>query len=243
MKKFIILGIGVFIVSLIFYVPAGIVAKVLPANISAQQLDGNIWQGSAASLSINDVSLGLVSWQIKPACLLIFKLCAQVKQRNQSISASTLLKVRNTVELHHLKAEGNAEILNPLLEQYGVTPSGDFSIDMLKIAFHNGQLKMMEGKLYLSSLALNGLLRIFIGDADAVFKPSGNHTQITISNQKGHIDVSANVALEADLSYRLEMNISKNTLSSDAIINGMQYIGESLPDGSRQLQQSGKLAI
>ena len=242
MKKFIILGMGVFIVSLMIYAPAGMIVKTLPVNISAQQFNGTVWQGSAVSLSVNGVSLGLVSWRIKPACLLAFTLCVQIKQRDQSISASMLLKVRDTVELHELKAEGSIGILGPLLNQYGVTPSGNFSADMLKIVVHNGRLKNMEGKLHLSSLTLHGLLRILIGDADAVFKPDGDHTQITASNQKGHIDVRARAVLKADLSYRLDMNISRNTLSSEAVINGMQYIGRPLPDGSRQVQQSGSLA-
>ena len=242
MKKFIILGMGVFIVSLMIYAPAGMIVKTLPVGISAQQFDGNIWQGSAVSLSVNGVSLGLVSWRIKPACLLAFTLCVQITQRDQSISASMLLKVGDTVELHELKAEGSIGILGPLLNQYGVTPSGNFSVDMLKIVVHNGQLKNMEGKLHLSSLALHGLLRVFIGDADAVFKPEGNHTQITASNQKGHIDMRASAVLKADLSYQLDMTISSNTLSSEAVINGMQYIGRPLPDGSRQVQQSGSLA-
>ena len=242
MKKFIILGMGVFIVSLMIYAPAGMIVKTLPVNISAQQFNGTVWQGSAVSLSVNGVSLGLVSWRIKPACLLAFTLCVQIKQRDQSISASMLLKVRDTVELHELNAEGSIGILGPLLNQYGVTPSGNFSADMPKIVVHNGRLKNMEGKLHLSALTLHGLLRIFIGDADAVFKPDGDHTQITASNQKGHIDVRASAVLKADLSYRLDMNISRNTLSSEAVINGMQYIGRPLPDGSRQVQQSGSLA-
>ena len=243
MKKFIILGVGVFIISLIIHIPVSILAQFLPANISAQQLDGNIWRGSAAALSVNSVALGLVAWQIKPACLLVFKFCAQVEQRNGNISVSALLKVRNTVELHELKARGDTAILKPLLNQYALAPSGSFSVDMLKIVLHDGQLKTMQGKLRLSSLALNGVLRVFIGDTDAVFKPRDNHTQITVRNQKGHLDVSAKVALKADLSYRLEMNIRKNALSSDAVINGMQYVGKPLADGSRQLQQSGRLTI
>ena len=94
MKKFIVIGILVFLVSMLVYLPASIASKLLPENIVANQFHGNLWNGSASSLSINNTNLGSVNWEVKPSCFIVLKLCADIKQNHPSASSSFMLKMR-----------------------------------------------------------------------------------------------------------------------------------------------------
>ena len=90
------------------YIPAGVASKLLPKNITANQFQGNLWNGSALSLIVNKVNLGSVSWKVKPSCFLILKLCADIKQSNAQLTSSFSLKKRGATELQNLIAQGDA---------------------------------------------------------------------------------------------------------------------------------------
>ena len=243
MKKYIFIGSLVFLLAMLIYIPASIASKLLPNNISANQFQGNIWNGSATSLKINKVNVGLVTWEIKPSCLLILKVCANIKQNSPDVTSSFLLKIRGNTELHNLIANGNAHALNPLVSNYGVSLSGGFEADLSQISFGDENIQYIEGELKASSLLVNGVLRLALGNLNSVFLPESDRTDIQISNSDGHLDVTGIVQLFNDMSYDLDLSLRKNSKSTDAIINGMQFAGEIQADGSVRLQQNGKLAI
>ena len=243
MKKYIFFGSIVFVLSLLIYIPSSIASKFFPKNITASQFQGNLWNGSASSLSINKVNLGSISWKVKPACFLLFKLCVDVKQNKPTMNSSFLLKTRGGTELHNLKAQGDTAIFTPMLSKQGITASGNFIANFSKISFNDNQIQTINGKLQFLSLALNGVLRVSLGDLESVFEAKEDHTHIQIMNQEGHVDLTGIAQLYTDLRYQVDMTIQKNVDSTDAVINGLQYVGEAQSDGSVRLKQNGKLTI
>ena len=243
MKKYFFIGGIVFFVSMLVMMPANMVAKLLPNHIGAHQYHGNIWQGSAASLTVNKVNLGSVKWDVRPACFLLLKLCADITQNHHSFTSSFLLKVRNSTELENIIASGDVSVLNKMVSQYGITLAGDFQADLAEVTFSDDRIKNINGDMKFSSLAVNGVLRVLLGDLNSTFEPQDEHTLIQINNDQGHVDISGIVQLFEDMTYDLDMQIRQNEQSTDAIKNGMQYIGDRQADGSVRLQQNGKIAI
>ena len=243
MKKYISIGALAFLVAIFIYIPASVASKLLPKNITASQFQGNLWNGSALSLIANQVSLGSVSWKIKPSCFLILKLCADIKQSNTELTSSFSLEMRGTTKLQNLIAQGDAQVLSAFVNDYGITLTGNFEADLAEISFDEKSIHHIEGNMQFSSLAVNGVLRLAVGNVDAVFEPKNNHTDIDISNNDGHVDFSGNVQLFSDMNYELNLDIRKNSKSTEAIINGMQFVGETQQDGSVRVKQSGKLVI
>jgi general secretion pathway protein N len=50
--------------------PASLLAKLLPANIGAEDLSGSIWHGSIGRLTVNGRDAGAVEWRLHPGALL-----------------------------------------------------------------------------------------------------------------------------------------------------------------------------
>ncbi len=243
MKKYVFIGAIVFLVAMLIYIPAGVASKLLPKNITANQFQGNLWNGSALSLIVNKVNLGSVSWKVKPSCFLILKLCVDIKQSNAQLTSSFSLKKRGATELQNLIAQGDAQVLSAFLSDYGITLTGSFEADLAEVSFDDKSVHSIEGNVQFSSLAVNGVLRLVVGNVDAVFEPKNDHIDIEISNTDGHVDLSGNVQLFNDMNYELNLDIRKNAKSTEAIVNGMQFVGKIQPDGSVQVKQNGKLAI
>lgn len=241
MKKFIIIGIVVFLLAMIVTIPASVAAKLLPSHLVANQFQGSLWNGSASSFSVNQLNLGSVEWKVKPSCFLLFQLCADINQSHHDLNSSFLLKLSSSIKIENLNASGDANILNTAVENYGITLAGDFQADLPQLSMIENRINTIEGELNFSSLSVNGVLRVVLGELTSNFEPQEKHTLIRVSNQKGHVDLAGVIQLFHDMSYELDLNIRQNQYSTDAVINGMQYIGDGRSDGSRRIQQSGQL--
>ncbi len=243
MKKFIITGVIFFLAALIATIPASVASKLLPGHISAHHYHGNLWNGSATSMTIDNLNLGSVAWKVKPSCLFFLNFCVNIEQQNSDLSSSFLLRQGTTTQLENLNASGDARILNTIMNDYGITLSGQFEADLANLSFSDKRIHTINGDMRFSSLSINGVLRVLLGNLSSQFEPRDEHTLISITNNQGHVDLSGVVQLFQDMSYAMELNVRKNQRSTDAVINGMQYIGDRQSDGSVKLVQNGKLAI
>lgn len=243
MKKYILIGSLVFLITMLVMIPASIASKLLPEHISANNYQGNLWDGSATSLVVDKLNLGAVKWNVKPSCFLLLKLCADIEQNNNDLTSSFTLKMRNSTEIENLSASGDARILNDIVNKFGITLAGAFEADLKQFSFADNQIENINGDMNFSSLAVNGVLRILLGDLNSNFEPHDEHTLIRISNSEGHVDLSGIIQLFNDMSYELDMHVRQNNLSTEAVKNGMQFMGDVQSDGSVRLQQDGKLAI
>jgi hypothetical protein len=241
MKKYIFIGAAVFLITMIAYIPASVAAKFLPNNIVANQFQGNLWNGSAASFVLDKVDYGSVKWKIKSSCFFILKLCADIKQSHTDIESSFNMKVRGATEINNLIARGNAQVLSPLVKDYGISLSGDFNADMKEIQFDPDGIQRLQGNINFSTLDVNGVLRLSMGSVNSKFEPMTDYTQIDINNSQGHVDLVGAIQLYNDMRYQLDMNARKNINSTEAVINGLKYIGDLQADGSVNLQHSGML--
>ena len=243
MKKIIGLGFIVFAFSLVIYIPSGIAAKLLPNNIHASEYYGNIWQGSASALTINGFELGTVLWKIKPGCFFTFSLCAQVEQQHEIVSSNFIARLSNNVELHDVTAEGDAVILNAILQNYGLTSSGAFEVDLNKVSFNQNNIDEITGNIKFSSLVLNGVIRVSMGNVDTVIESKDDHTVILIDNNNGHLDLNGEIKLFADMSYHADMRLKQNERTSEMVVNGLSFVGNTEADGSVRVNQKGRLTI
>ena len=209
MKKYFLLGGLAFMLSMLAFIPASIIGKLLPTHIAAQQFQGNIWQGSAASLVVNKTDIGHVSWKVKSSCLLLLKICAEIDQRHEDITSSFVLKTRQDTELYDVRAQGNTAMLSGVFGKFGIVPSGTFEADLPKVIFNSDQVETIEGNLQFNELVLNGVLRVSMGNVDSVFEPKQDHTHIAVSNNQGHLDMFGSVQLFTDMSYQLDMSLAQ----------------------------------
>ncbi len=119
--------------------------------------------------------------------------------------------------------------------------AGYFDANMENIQFDADGVQRLQGNINFSALDINGVLRLSMGDVSSVFEPMTDRTQIDINNNDGHIDLAGEIQLYNDMKYQLDMVASKNINSTEAVINGLNYVGEQQADGSIRLQQSGSL--
>ncbi len=243
MKKYIVIGIAVFTLSLFIMVPASTASRLLPKNVVGNNYHGNLWSGSTDSLRVNNVDIGSVKWTIQPTCFLLFKLCAQINQNHEQVTSQFEVTVRNKIVLKNIQASGDAAMLSLLFKNYGITSTGNFAANVEKAAFNGQRLESIDGNVKFNSLVLNGVIRISMGDVRSEFHTTADHTQIDIENDNGHVDLTGFVQLYTDMRYQLDMHLRQNANTDQTIADGMRYLGKTQPDGSVRMQQQGQLTI
>lgn len=240
MKKYLIFGLLAFALSLLAYLPATLGAKLLPSHITGSDYKGSIWQGSATNFRINSLEFGHVQWKIKTGCFLMLKLCASITQYQPRLRSSFDLQARSTIQIEDLLANGETAVIATIAQDLGVNPSGFFEADIKKASFKGEVIQFIEGNVDFNSLALNGVLRISMGDVQSTFIPQEDHTKISITNNDGHLDLSGIIELYMDASYDVDLRLTENSLTNQTITNGLKYLSERQNDGSYRIKQKGK---
>jgi hypothetical protein len=64
--------------TLLIALPASLAAHFLPKNITAEDLSGSIWHGSAGKLRVRGTDAGALEWRLSPAALLSLTIAADV---------------------------------------------------------------------------------------------------------------------------------------------------------------------
>src|SRR6185295_12055447 len=73
-----LLAIVAFAAILVVRLPVSWVAGFIPKDVSCTELAGTVWDGSCSGLSVQNVRLDSVSWQLRPFALLGRKLAGHI---------------------------------------------------------------------------------------------------------------------------------------------------------------------
>lgn len=240
MKKYFMYGLIAFLLSLIVYLPASLGAKFLPSHMTGTDYQGSLWQGSATNFRINDFDLGYIQWDMRASCLFTFKICAHIIQEQPRLNSTFDIQARSNIQIANLSANGDTAVVASAAQNLGINPTGFFEADISKASFKGDVIEFIEGNVVFNSLSLNGVLRISMGDVESIFIPQEDHTQISITNSDGHLDLSGIIQLYMDTSYQVDLRLTENNLTNQTITNGLKYVSKQQSDGSYQIKQRGK---
>lgn len=127
----------IFLACLILRLPAALIARQLPDNISLAQVEGSIWNGSASALGIDGVvAQEKLVWRFEPGALLRAQLAWQISSEHagQPGSLRAIVGVRQQA-LEHVKLALPLEALtrfNPTIA--GVRLGGTVHVDSARLA-------------------------------------------------------------------------------------------------------------
>jgi hypothetical protein len=72
------LAVATVLVVIIAALPASLVTRLLPPEVSATDLSGSVWHGSAGKLQVEGRDYGAIEWHLHPGALLDLRLAADV---------------------------------------------------------------------------------------------------------------------------------------------------------------------
>jgi hypothetical protein len=149
---FVLLGLIIASVAVIFALPASLAARFMPAQMHAEDFSGTLLHGAAGKISINGRDAGAIEWQVHPLSLLRLAVVADIHWVKVSflIDGTVELKVGG-LAARDIKGGGPVEDLQSLGFAAGWKGSAALTFSIIKGTF--AKLEAAEGKIDVANIS------------------------------------------------------------------------------------------
>jgi hypothetical protein len=134
----------------ILSLPASLMRRFLPADLTAADFSGTIWHGSAGSLSWDQRPIGAIEWQLHPAALLGLSVSADFQWVKVGFVVAGRVQLgAHEVTLRNADGGGPIEDLHDLGVARTWNADSRFKLAVLQVAFPQGA----NGAAYVRSVS------------------------------------------------------------------------------------------
>jgi hypothetical protein len=242
-RKAVLLGLAVFLLVLLFVLPASWVAAVLPTGVQCGQWGGSVWRGQCIDLTVSDggrstVTLDSLHWKVTPLALLRFSLAADFQGAWPQGAAAGHIVVRpgGSIRLRGLTGRS-------LLDQkfFAALPAGwNGSVDLreLELDWHTGSLDRLGGELEVHDLFdARGMA---LGSYRLEFPPSSTLPFTgQLRDTGGPVEVDATLQLTAERAWSLEGRMRVRDPADELLNRRLDMLNAAGADGWRRLSAAG----
>ena len=241
--------IGVIVLVIVAF--AAIVLARLPASwvlpgrntgFSCASIEGSIWEGYCAGLTVHGTALGDLTWQLRPARLLAGKLAAHIDlEHPPSTSAHGDVEVglSGTVVAHALTA--SLPLDSTVIPAIPPTLTGSLHADLALVKVtKKGVVSELQGSIQASNLVDRSGYVTPLGNFIVTFPAAaGPQPTGTVQDAGGPLAVQGTLVLTPQPGYDLSGYVTPRPSASQPLINAIQFLGSPDAQGRRQFAMSG----
>jgi len=238
-------GVIAFLVFLVALVPATVLTRWLPPDVAASGLDGTVWSGRAASVSLRGRPMGAVNWSCRPWPLLMLEWSCRVDLQPPGGTVSALLS--GDFHGEEIEARDLAGQL-PITHFEGiVTPrgwTGILNLDVTKARIAGGLPQDAEGKIVVRGLKAPGPNGALLGDFELTIGEGAVGTGTLtgrLADLGGPLHVRGTIELKRDRSYFASGEVSPGPGAGPEILDTLGFLGPPDLAGRRPFTVEGTL--
>ncbi len=236
----VLLGAVAFAVIVIARIPA---AWVVPQGSAAAgacaSIDGTVWSGSCADLTVDGRPLGDLSWQLHPLRLATGRLAAHVTLAHAAATArgEVELAFGGRITLRNVLADVPLDA--GLIPGVPATLHGRAHLEVALAQLQHGILRQLQGRIEAHDLedrsgnntALGSYVVSFDGDGDP---PTGK-----VRDLDGPLAVEGTLRLTPQPGFELEGFIAPRKGAAPEIVNNIRLFGSPDASGRRSFSMAG----
>lgn len=235
-------AIAAFVLTLLVFLPATLIAGWLPPNVATGTLSGTLWNGGADAVTVGGRFLGAARWKILP--LQIFRgrlaLDAELMRADGVARGRCALGLGRVIELSDLEAHW------PIgdLPMRALPPgwNGDIQIAATTMQLDNGALTAAAGTVDVLNLREPPPNGVAIGSYRLTFDESarqGDEVVGQLEDLEGPMEVSGTVTFGADRSYVIDGLVAARAGAPPGMVERLRYLGSADAQGRRPFSVAG----
>ena len=183
----------------------------LPSIIKISSSSGTIWSGKIQNLSVSNIKVGSLAWNLHPLNLLLAELSMDISivKNKQFVTSKVILSSTGRINLEKTRFSIDLSLFQPLT--YGMPFSytgmakGYFPTVSLDKNNHIG----INGRLSLTDLTMISPQRQLFGDFTADFKPDGkSDTTAIVKDVAGPLQLDGVLTLSKDGKVNLDAELT-----------------------------------
>ena len=243
------LGIGAYIAFTLATFPAGVAMRWLaPPGVTFAGVAGTLWSGSAATCSVEGITLQALRWRLRPTSLFLGRVSANVDARiPDGFVRGDVTASAGSVRFRDLTAATSLPALEGVLPVRGLR--GQASVALESLVLEAGWPEVAVGQLKLGKLESLP----FIPDGRGAYVPLGDYTvtlveapagelAATFVDNGGPFEVQGTAKLDKARNYSIDALVEPRADAPEALIQGLDIMAaEPDAEGRRRLNLTGSL--
>ncbi len=244
MKKILFLGLLSFLLAAVWQLPLSYakphIEKLASGEVKLGQVSGTLWQGTAKNLTLKNIPLGQLDWQIQPLKSLLalsLKSDFQLSGDEIKVTGNVAISANKKIILNNTDFEIDALFINAL--QNKAKLSGEIQGKLKYAEIHNKNLPIIDGVIDWKEGALKSPIKLPAGNYNAVITPESDDLKIKLTSTDAPAELNGDIKLKKDWKYNSNVIVK----ATDKGLNSMlKFTGKQQADGSFAFKNSGDLS-
>jgi len=242
--KLILLGISVFVISLIMLMPASFALQMAGTGNSGVRLinaSGTIWNGKADSVVAMQQEFNKIEWQIHPLSLLVGNLNVDIRSLDDDypLQGNISVDLDGNVEAEDINGILPASIIRQFKGAALVGLEGKMSIKLKNIAIDNQIISSVNGEIFLSQGQLVSPVNATLGDIKFVLSDQKGNVHIAIKDQGAPIGIEGTLVLKPGNKMSFNAYLSPGANADQFLMTMIKNVATPQSDGRLKLQYDG----
>lgn len=239
-------GVAAYLFFLLITAPAAKVVPLLQPRLEGVQLagvDGSLWSGSAALVSVRPLQLQDLRWRFRPLALLLGRaeVALQASWQGRPVAALAGKPLFGGPYLADVSATVAASDALGLVRAKQVTVDGNLALELQRVQWTAGvAVPAVTGVANWTPARVSAPVEVVLGSAQLDTVAEQGMTRGTLKASGGTLLVDAQVELRPDGVYRLDAQIQQKGDVADAVTQFLSTFAE-YNNGSYRLEWSDSL--
>jgi len=229
-----LLAVVAFGVIVLARLPASWVIPSPPANVSCAAVDGSIWSGTCAGLTVQGTSVGDVVWELHPSRLLAGKLSAHVVLMRPSASARADVEVGLDKSITARNVQADLPLDPALIPQLPRTLRGSSAhADLAFARIEKGIVKQLQGKIEAYDLEERSGNVTKLGSYSLTFPGGSGDPTGQLRDLGGPLAVEGTLRLTPEPGFDLQGLVTPRRDAPPELASEIQFLGSPDAQGRR----------
>ncbi len=237
----IVMGVVAFAAIVLARLPASWVLPTAGANFSCTGVEGSIWSGYCSGLVVRGVGMGDLTWQLRPARLLLGKLAARIDLQHPpttSLLADVEVGFGDTVVARNVTA---SLPLDPTLlpgAPQAVTGTLHVNLTLARVT-KQGVVRDLKGRIEARNIVDSSGDVTPLGSFAVTFPGGASEPTGAVQDLGGPLAVQGKLVLTPQPGYDLSGYVTPRPSAVPALVNAIEFLGTPDDQGRREFALSG----
>jgi len=238
-----VLGVVAYLLFMVTTAPAAkILSFVQPQGIGLSGIEGSLWSGRAALVTVSPLQLTDIRWSFRLFPLFVGQLEFAVEGQFQGkpVEAYVGSSFLGTPYVSDVRGQVAAEDLPGLLGLSLLQLSGELEFDIADVEWSESGYPALGGTVTWSSARVTGPVELELGKARLETRIEDGITRGKLDTEGGALLLQADVELISDGAYRLDANLQQKGDLPPEVTKFLSTFAE-YKDGTYRLEWSDNL--
>lgn len=247
MKKryYFLTAIVSYFILLIATIPARPITDLLNENspVTIQGVSGTLWQGTAYSITVENIQLKKTEWSFSPWQLFTGKLSTDINTNllDNNISAEVGTSLLGRYFINDLSAKISASEVAELANIPFAQLAGTITINIEHAQWKQGETPLATGEINWKDASITVADTASLGNIDIILSESEQQLNAEIKNQGGDLKIAGTAELAEETKYSVDVKLSPTATANNNLKQSLGLFAKRQSNGEYVLKKSGSL--